>query len=153
MIDVDRGYVPGLVDNEGTIVVAQPQAGVIHRTTPEGISVYMYNAEPGRYYTEQGHELPEGMAKLAGFEVEALSHARRKQEAMSKAANTIEAEFSKETTRFVVETRGDYSLIEVGKDRFNIEFSDGTAINPMPLAKDVALRVLDTLEPKPTAKK
>lgn len=148
MIDVDKGYVPGLVDNEGNIIVAQPNAGVIHRYTPEGISVYMYNSEPGRYYSEQGHELPEGFAKLAGFDTEDLARKRRKSEAMSQAASAIEAEFAASTKRVVVETRGEYSLVEIGDNRFNIEFDDGTAMNPMPLPKDVAIRLLDTLAPK-----
>lgn len=149
---VDHNYRPDLIDHSSEQVLDQPRAGCIHRSTPEGITVYMFWAEPGKFFSEQGHELPEAMAKLAGYDIEEFSRQRRKYEAMSAAQLAIEEEYKITGRRNVVETRGEYSLVEIANDRYNIEFADGTRLNPAPMGRDVANRVFETVAPKPIKK-
>lgn len=144
-IDIDRGYIPGLIGPDGQVIVSQPRAGVQTRFTPEGIAVHMYWGEPGRYWGDHGQELPEAMAILARYPVEQMKIARQKAEAMATAARTIEEEYQLGSDRRVIEERGDYTLVEMATDRYNIEFKDGSVINPAPLVRDVAYRVLDQL--------
>lgn len=151
-IDVDRGYVPNLRDGEGNVLVAQPNAGVMTRFTPEGIAVHMYWGQPGVYWGDHGQELPESMARAARYPIDELSLQRRKREAMSAAQIAIEAEYSFTQKRKVVEQREEYALVDIGSGLFNIEFTDGTLMNPQPLAKDIAMRVFDQITPKPKPK-
>lgn len=152
-IDVDRGYRPGIVDAEGNIIVSQPNAGCCLRYTTEGIAVFMYWNEPGRYYSEHGHEVPEALAAMANYPVEEMRWRRQKQEAMAAAGMAIEAEYQNlGTERKEVLVRGDYTLLEIAGDRYNIELK-GEVINPAPMGKDVAMRVLDKIEPPTTVKK
>lgn len=147
-INVDKGYVPGLVAPDGMVQVHQPRAGVMHRLTPEGISVYMFNSIPGHWYGDHGQEFPVEMAEAAGFDTKRFMTERKKQEAMSVAQKAIEEEYVASETRDVIEVRGDYSLVHLGSDSYNIEFSDGSAINPAPLSRDVAERVFNTMAPQ-----
>lgn len=152
-INVDRGYVPGLRNANGEIVVAQPNAGVVHRFTREGIAVFMYNDTPGVFYGEHGQEFPPEMAMAAGFDVEPLLQQRQKQEAIGKAQAEIEQTFKETKKHNVKAQRGSYKLVYIGNGMFNVEFEDGALMNPEPLSEDVALRVFDTLAPKKASPK
>lgn len=159
MIDVNRGFVTPIqlenvtvtqdgVTYETTVIVPQPNAGVVTRFTPEGIAVHMYWSEPGHYYGDHGQEFPEAMAVLANYPVEELQRKRKKFEAMALAGATIEKEYATHSMRNIFKTRGDYQMVEIAPGRFIIEFlADGSSMTREPLAKDVALRVFDTLAP------
>lgn len=147
-IDVNRGYVPGLRDARGEPIVGQANAGTIHRTTPEGIWVYMYNDTPGVFFAEHGMELPVEMARAAGYDVETLLRERKKRESLAALHLQVEAEYASTKIREVVLERDDYSVVHLGSGMYNIEFKDGTVMNPQPLPEDIALRVFDTLAPE-----
>lgn len=149
MIDVDRGYVSNLRDAEGNVIVAQPNAGVLTRFAPGGISVHMYWGEPGVYYGDHGLELPEQMGKAAGFDTEKYKRERLKREALGKATVAIDLEYATMSVREVELERDAYRLVHVGEGRYNIEYEDGTLMNPQPLTKDIALRVFEQLSPAP----
>lgn len=148
-VDVDRGYVPGLRDAEGNIIVAQPSAGVIKRFTHEGIAVYMYWNQPGVYYGDHGNELPEAMAKAARYDVEKFRRERQKREALGAASVAIEKEFAASNTRDVVLEREQYKLLRIADELYIIEYEDGTKMTPNPLPEDIARRVFDQLSPPP----
>lgn len=146
---VDKDYIPGLVD-ENRDPVPQPSAGAQIRFTPEGIAVYMLWGKPGKFFGDHGQEFPDAIGARAGYAIEELVAKRKRMEAMAIAGQEIDAQYAKETQRFVELERGEYRLVNIGKGRYQIEFGDGETVTPMPLAKDIALQVMDALVPEET---
>lgn len=119
------------------------------RRTPEGVSVFMYIDQPGVFYNEHGVEVGAKAAQMAGFAVDTLLRERKKREAILAAGKTI-AESYQETEREVVAESGDYRIVHIGSERYNVEFSDGSVMNlngPVSLA--VAQKIMEALQPMP----
>jgi hypothetical protein len=120
----------------------------IHGNT--GAAIYMYVSEPGIFYNDHAKKVPAEMAAQAGFDVEPLLRARKKREAMALAAQQIEAEYQEGAGIFeVLETAGDYRLIHIGSERYNIVFDDDTPMNRDPLPLELARKTFRTLAELP----
>lgn len=146
----DVAYQPGLQDATGE-PIPQPEAGCQIRYTGEGIAVYMLWGEPGRYYGEHGQEYPAQMASRAGYPVEEYQIMRKRRDAMAAAGQKVAAEFANMNTRVIEIERGDYKLVNLGKDNYVIEFADGSPVTPQAISKSIAIQVFDDLAP-PEAK-
>lgn len=119
--------------------------GVETRRHPSGIEVNMYIDEPGVYLSSHGTELPEAIAKGAGFPVEDLALAKLKKERLAEAHAKIEREYSVDgdVESVVKETDNGWKLVGYGKGRFNVVDPEGNKLSPTPLTQDIAETVFD----------
>lgn len=134
------------------VLTPQPEAGVQHRTHGvSGINIYMYNARPGYYYDEQGHEVSPDAAISSGFPVEEQMRERKRREATSLATEKIEAEFKRGTAKEeILVARGNYKVVKIAGGLFNIVDAEDSSIRynvSGPLPQKLALEVLDALVP------
>jgi hypothetical protein len=114
--------------------------GAMIRYHPTGAAVYMLYRNPGVFLNDHNRPVPAEFAGAAGYDVEPLLRARRKREAQAVALEAIEAEYRVSAGfREVIKSAGDYSLVHVGNERYNVEFEDGSPMNTSgPLPLDVA---------------
>lgn len=106
-----------------------------------GAAVYMFLDRPGFFFNELGREVTAEIAHEAGYDTERLLKLRRRNEAREMALAAVDAEFEM-NKRTIVEERGEYRIVELRPDFYNVEFEDGTVLNgkgPVPL--DVAKRL------------
>lgn len=121
-------------------------AGWIIRFTGEGMAVYMSYREPGTYYNDHGRKVPEQFAMAAGFETEYWGKIRRREEAKAATLRSIDAEFADGLKQRTVWEHGEYRVVEVARDLYNIQFEDGTVLNTRgPVSLEVAQRRFEEL--------
>ena len=125
--------------------------GVEMRKTKSGVEVYQYIDEPGVYRSAFNDEVPEELARSAGYPVEDRAKNRKLKERMAQ----FEAQLRKELeiseadgTRTVVEVRGSYKIVDIGLGRYKIEDDEGNQMHKDPLSQAVAYKLLDQLVPK-----
>lgn len=118
------------------------------RHTVEGIAVYMYVDLPGVWYNEHEAEVGPEAARMAGYPVDALLFERKKREAVAAAGAAILETYG-EVKREVVAEEGDYRIVHIGQDRFNVEFvPDGSVMNLNgPVSRPVADHIVEALQP------
>ena len=97
------------------------------RFTGDGMAVYMLHREPGVYLNDHGRKVPMAVAREAGFDVERWEKARRRQEALKKAARAIDDDFSDNSQFRVLAEAEEYRVTEIAPGYCNIEFVDDTA--------------------------
>lgn len=124
------------------------------RLNPEVGVVAMYKDDPGKYFDQNGGEVSEAIARLAGFDTETNARIRFLAEKKAEFEREMEAEYKKTIGRgqTVIETRGGFSVVELSNGRHNVIDLDGQAINPTPLTAQEATRLLNMLAPLPQAK-
>ena len=130
------------------------------REYPEGMAIYMYVDKPGYFMNDHARPVPPEMAAVAGFEVETLLKARRKQEAFARARQEIEAQYQQGLgTHEVVEESDEYRLVHIGHEQYIVEFDDGSSLTPTPVSREMATKAFrsmaglpDQVETKPTKK-
>lgn len=158
-------------------MVMNVDQGVVIRYTSEGIAVYaivghhvraiqdgemrghpdpyspVSGDKPGYFYNDHGKEVSLAMAKSAGYDVDALIAERKKRQRISDVTQQIESEYQlTRATRDIVATKGDYRVIHIGSELYNIEDLDGTVMNTKgPVSKPVAMNILDNLVPEEVA--
>lgn len=112
-----------------------------------GMFVYMYKDQPGVYYDTHGKELPEHMAKLAGFDVNKMAKARAKREAIKAFEDRLSAELAAEFDDVVVlKEAGDWQVIAMPMDRAKIvDKETGQAVTAVPMPRADAMVLLDNL--------
>ncbi len=127
--------------------------GVLKRVHPKGVEVYMYRDSPGVYLNAHGQEVAESMARTAGFPIDKYTLARRKNEMMAKAMQTIEAELHGDHgggERTVVCARKGFNLVRLGLGRHIIEDPDGNNLTPQPLTKEEGEILFNEMAPEIT---
>lgn len=119
-IDLDRDIEYGIPP------ARRPRGGVSIRRDPEtGADVFMYNSQPGVYYSANGIEVSSSMAARAGFDVEWLAAEQLKRQKMADFARSWADEHKTRDKRVVAE-RGQYKLVHIVGSGFYIEHVDGT---------------------------
>lgn len=124
------------------------------RLNPEVGVIAMIKDDPGKYYDQNGNEVSEGIARLAGFDTETNARIRFLAEKRAEFDREMAAEYAKASGKglTVIETRGGFSLVELSNGRHNVVDLDGQSINPQPLTVQEATRLLNMLAPLPQAK-
>jgi hypothetical protein len=134
-------------------VVGQPNGGILLRQGPGGMSVYMYNDDPGVFLNERGAIVSDAIASQAGFDVASLAKARRRKLALSKAQAGIDAEYATEENSNIIEERGEYRLVEVAQGHFQIHFVEedgkGSPLSGILTRQAAAKLFLDLAGPAP----
>lgn len=124
--------------------------GCVIRIDPtSGAAVYMYWDQPGVFFNDHARQVPPEFAAQAGFDIEPLLKARRKQEAFAKARQEVEAQFNDKSEREVLEQEGEFLLVHLGKGQYTVEYDDGTALIPRPVSKELAEKTYRSLFPPP----
>lgn len=120
-----------------------------HKFAPDpkygGLTVYMYVDEPGIYYDVHGRIVPEGLAQMAGFEIDKLAKLRNKREAMAKFEKRLAQELALETEddEVVIIQEGDWKVVALPMDRAKIvDIATGEAITAVPMPRSDALVLL-----------
>lgn len=118
--------------------------------TGQELSRVPHPGKPGYFYNEHGDEVAVALAKEAGFDVDSLLRERTMREKQAQAMAAIEAEFAVAGAKHeVVASQGEYTVVDIGMDRYNVEGPDGSVMNtagPIP-SREVALRVLAAVAP------
>lgn len=111
-----------------------------------GMHVYMYRDTPGVYLNAFAKEVPDSLAKEAGFPVQEYARKRVAKERMAKAMTAIEAELAVPAEdRPVLAERGGYKVVGLGLGRAHLTDEDGNALTQEPVAADYALKLLEEL--------
>jgi len=126
----------------------------------EGMAVYMYVDTPGVFYNDHGKIVPPEFAVSAGFDTETLLKQRRKAVAIRDAMELVEKQFTEHQTRELIAEQGEYRVVHIGNELYQVEFEDGTAM-ARPVNKAIALATFQALAgvdetpeaPKAAAKK
>lgn len=148
--------------------------GVVMRSTPEGIVVCAIVGQhvrrfesgapdptsplmgdmPGYFFNEHGKEVSPELARSAGYDVDRLMAERRKRERIGVATAAIEKEFGiTQTVREIVAERGDFKVVHIGRDQYNVEDFEGNVMNTRgPIAKAIAMNILENLTPEEVEK-
>lgn len=120
-----------------------------HKFTPDakygGLTVYMYKSEPGIYYDVHGRLVPEGLAGMAGFEVEKNAKLRNKRDAMAKFEKRLAQELAIETEdeEVVIVEEGDWKVVALPMERAKIvDKATGEAVTAVPMPRADALVLL-----------
>jgi hypothetical protein len=151
LVDVQREVAPGEFVTERTLV-GQPGAGVTHRLGPGGISIYMYNDDPGIFLNERGAPVSDHFAAMAGFDVEGLTRARQKKLAIAAGVKAVEDSFADVTSQNIIRERAGYRLVEIAKGHFAIHFIEadgkGSPLTSAALPEKAAQKLFDELAPE-----
>lgn len=115
--------------------------GVTHKRHPSGLDVYMYKDQPGVFLNAFGREVTPDLAAAAGFDTDHLLKEKAKRERMALAMAAIEEEFEGEAKQ--VKAKGEFKVVHVGFGRHNLLDPDGNKLNPRPLTKEEALKLLE----------
>lgn len=128
--------------------VDQP-GGVQIRFTGDGMAVYMAFRHPGLFFNDHGKRVPDVIASAAGYPIDRLGKLRELEEAKRKFGEQMDREFAVSTANRIVWAEGDYRVVEVYDDLYNVEFVDGedaTVLNARaPLSLEVAKRRFEEL--------
>lgn len=119
----------------------------MRRDQESGAQVYMYKDNPGYYFSQFGKPLPIAMAEKVGFPVAQLRKERERNERRAFASKEIdkELEMADKTRPQVLQTRGEFRLIDRGIGRADVQDVDGNVYNPQPLPLVAAERLLTAM--------
>lgn len=124
--------------------------GVLSRSDPDtGMDIFMYHDKPGVFLSAHGSEVSIELARRAGFEVDKLLRERHIKEAVKAAQDKVLAEMDEADRgeRVVVAEKGDFKIIDIGYDRYQVLSPDGDVLSPKPMNKREAVILLDQLVP------
>ncbi len=124
--------------------------GLTKRTHKSGLEIFMVKNEPGVYLNAYGKEVPEALAKEAGFDTVKFGKEKRKRELMAKATEEIRAQLAKEDDTApedfaVLREKNGYKVVDMNLGRAIIRDPDGNNLLPMPVPHEQALGLLDKL--------
>lgn len=123
--------------------------GIMKRSHPLGLDVYMYIDTPGEYMTAHGTPIAEEFAQAAGFPIDSLRREKIKRERMAQAKQAIEAELEVQASvREVVEEKDGFKVYSIGLGRHAVEDPAGNSLSKEPLTKEQALLLLKALTEK-----
>jgi hypothetical protein len=111
----------------------------------------MYRAEPGVYLSAHGTEVPEVLAKRAGFDTERLGKLREHSRLVAQATEVYAKQLDINETkasRTVIAEKDGFQVVLIGGVRYGIFSPDGMELTKgMPLTEAVALELLEQLAP------
>lgn len=122
--------------------------GVIINVHPgTGMDVFMYVDKPGAYLTAHGRDVPEAIAREAGFDVDRLSKEKLRRERKAQAGAIIDKELADDanTVEECVDEQNGFRLVSIGLGRHNVKDPDGNILNTSPLPKESALRLFKAM--------
>lgn len=119
--------------------------GVVMRNHRQGFKVCMYVDQPGYYYTINGQEVSEDVAKGAGFDVAKLAVERQRRAKLAEAQRQIDAEFGALAEGMVVHEAGGYKVVHLSDGGFGIEDPDGNMLTDNSLPREQAVTLADQL--------
>lgn len=144
VIDVDRGVTLRQI----VAFDKKNPAKFLPDPTYGGLSVYMYKDEPGIYYDPHGNQVPEGIAKIAGFDTNKLARARKKKEALASFEKEMSRQLALEDEGEIeiLAEKGDWQVIAMPMDRAKIvDKTSGEMVTAVPLPRLDAMNLLDLL--------
>lgn len=114
---------------------------------PEIGMVGMYKDDPGKYFSDNGAEVSEAIAKLAGFDVDKFARVRFLRERQAEFEREIADELRKAagTSQVVLATHGGFSVVQLANGRADVVDVDGKRINAKPLTEAEATRLFEML--------
>lgn len=115
--------------------------GAIIMTHPgTGMDVFMYVDEPGKYMTAHLADVPDQIAREAGYDVDRLSKEKLRRSRKAQASAIIDKELADEanTTEECVNVLNGFKLVSIGMGRHNVKDPDGNVLNAHPLPKESA---------------
>lgn len=125
--------------------------GVVSRLQREtGVRVYMYYDKPGYYFDEHEHNLPDEFAASAGFPVDQHAKERFKAEKMAEFNKQVDASLlaaDEAIEKEVIAEKGGYKVLAMAYGTAIVVDSDGKKVTPLPVAKQLAMGLLDALVP------
>lgn len=113
-----------------------------------GIVVYMYKDEPGEYYDVHGNKLPEGVAKLAGFETGKYAKLKAKRRAMQQFEEKLRKELELESSEeeVILAEAGDWKVVQLPMGRAKvIDKTTGALVTAVPMGEGEAMVFLQML--------
>lgn len=139
--------------SERKIDYDRPGGVIIKFITDLGMEVFMYRAEPGVYLSAHGTEVPEVLAKRAGFDTERLGKLREHSRLVAQATEVYAKQLDINETKAsktVIAERDGFQVVLIGGVRYGVFSPDGMELTKgMPLTEAVALELLDQLAGTP----
>lgn len=116
---------------------------------PEVGTIGMYKDDPGKYFDANGNEVSEAIARLAGFDTEALARIRFLNQKRSEFEQEMMAEYRKAAgkAQTVLASNGSFSVVQGSNGRADVVDISGQKINPNALTEAEAMRLLSMLQP------
>lgn len=112
-----------------------------------GMYVYMYKDDPGKYYDVHHRLLPEGIAKMAGFDVDTHAKARKFKEADEAFKEEMRKQLGMDSpSEVILAQSGNWKVVELPMQRAKIvDIETGEAVTPVPMPQSDALALLKNL--------
>lgn len=120
----------------------------IGRDRDTKVYVYMYMDTPGVYLNAFGKPVSEGLAKMAGFEVEKLRRERLRRERLAEFNSELNAELDLAQDGgedIVLASGGGYRVLRLASGMVNVVDEDGQKVNPIPLSEQLGRTLLTKL--------
>lgn len=127
-------------------------------TSFNGVEVFMYVDDPGVYLNAYGTEVPESLAKQAGFDTEKYGKQHKRKVRMAAAQANIEAELAMidegKPQKVVKDLKG-FKLVDIGLGRFYVKDPDDNVLTKEPVSRAMGDKLLVALsgEEEPDEKK
>lgn len=136
-----------MADRSVERVIDYDRGVIINTDNVTGIDVYMYVDAPGVYLNAHGIQVPEVIARSAGFNVEGNAKEKLKLDRIAAAKSVIENDLKDATdeTGECIKLDGGYSLIGIGLGRYLLKDPDGNTLTETPLSKEHATSVAKLL--------
>lgn len=126
---------------------------LIRKHSGASMYVYMYIDTPGVYFNAHGNEVPEALAKAAGFDVETFGKERYKREKMQEFRGQLDRELEVATVKEkVIAKRDGYRVVARPLGTADVYDPDDQKLNDKPITEAEAMLLLDFMAPKPKAK-
>lgn len=98
--------------------------GMTVRFHPKGMRIGMYKSNPGVFVDGQGNQVETGVARQAGFDVDALEKERKKWERLDAERERIESEFADAERKI----ESDHEVFHVGNGKWSVRDADGNRL-------------------------
>lgn len=133
----------------GNIDIDRGVTGRSSYLNPELGTVYMYKDDPGIYFNTHGQGVSETVARLAGYDVEALARVRERKEKLAEFEADMERELRMATAKapVILAKRGGFQIVGRAAGRADVQDMDGVTINAMSLTEEEARTLFNKLAP------
>lgn len=121
--------------------------GVLMTKHPAGFAVYMYKQDPGTYYDAHGNEVPDQVAKAAGFDVPKYKRTHD----LFTQRKLVEAKIAEQmgaVLHEVMKERAGFKLVHIGNDVYHVENPNGDRVTPVAVPEVVAIALMEELAPE-----
>lgn len=126
---------------------------LIRKMRDANMKIFMYFDTPGIYYNVHGKEIPEAVARAAGFETERYAKQRLKREKMKEFERTIEAQLAMEAEDdappAILAERGEFKVIDAKLGNVWVIDASGDKMNERPITQEAGMLLLTVLAGEP----